>query len=110
MKELKVRLKRGLASLLAVVLIVGLLPIMPGNRITTQAAESDATAKTIAGLGTGIIADPVAPTSISDVWTGSYVYFGTYGANDEGNPKPVKYRVLDNNTTVFSADGTTQTM
>ena len=92
-------MKRGMASLLAVVLAVGLLPIMPSNVTTVHAAESNATTKTIAGIGTGIIADPTAPTSEYDAWTGSYVYFGTYDGN------PVKYRVLDSNTTVFG--GTT---
>ena len=91
MKKRKL-LKRGLASLLAAVLAVGLLPVMPGNTATVQAAGGD---KTIAGLGTGIIANPTAPTASTDTWKGSYVYFGTYGGS------PVKYRVLDENTTVF---------
>ena len=85
-------LKRGLASLLAVVLAVGLLPMMPGNMATVKAADGD---KTIAGLGTGMIADPTVPSADTDAWKGSYVYFGTYGGNS------VKYRVLDSNTTVF---------
>ena len=91
MKKRKL-LKRGLASLLAAVLAVGLLPMMPDNTATVQAAGGD---KTIAGLGTGIIANPTAPTASTDTWKGSYVYFGTYGGS------PVKYRVLDKNTTVF---------
>ena len=85
-------LKRGLASLLAVVLVVGMLPMMPGNMATVKAADGD---KTIAGLGTGMIADPTVPSADTDAWKGSYVYFGTYGGNS------VKYRVLDSNTTVF---------
>ena len=95
MKKRKI-LKRGLASLLAVVLAVGLLPMMPGNMATVKAADGD---KTIAGLGTGMIADPTVPSADTDAWKGSYVYFGTYGGNS------VKYRVLDSNTTVFG--GTT---
>ena len=95
MKKRKL-LKRGLASLLAAVLAVGLLPMMSGNMATVKAAEGD---KTIAGLGTGVIANPTAPTTSTYAWQGSYVYFGTYGGN------PVKYRVLDNNTSVFG--GTT---
>ena len=88
-------LKRGLASLLAVVLAVGLLPMMPGNMATVKAADGD---KTVS-LGTDVIKNPTAPTASTDTWKGSYVYFGTYGGN------PVKYRVLDKNTTVFG--GTT---
>jgi len=91
MKKRKI-LKRGLASLLAAVLAVGLLPMMPGNMATVKAADGD---KTIAGLGTGMIADPTVPSADTDAWKGSYVYFGTYGGNS------VKYRVLDSNTTVF---------
>ena len=88
-------LKRGLASLLAVVLAVGLLPMMPGNMATVKAADGD---KTVS-LGTDVIKNPTAPTASTDTWKGSYVYFGTYDGN------PVKYRVLDKNTTVFG--GTT---
>lgn len=64
----------------------------------------DATKKSI-GLGTSIIANPTVPTNKTDEWKGSYVYFGTYGYNDDDTLKSVKYRVLDNNTTVFG--GTT---
>ena len=88
-------LKRGLASLLAAVLAVGLQPMMPGNMSTVKAADGD---KKIAGLGTSVIANPTEATT-ADEWQGSYVYFGTYDGN------PVKYRVLDNNTSVFG--GTT---
>lgn len=63
----------------------------------------DATKKSI-GLGTSIIANPTAPTSTTDAWKGSYVYFGTY------NGSPIKYRVLDSDTTIFSNDNTTNTM
>lgn len=63
--------------------------------ITVFAAGGD---KTVS-LGTDVIKNPTAPTASTDTWKGSYVYFGTYGGN------PVKYRVLDKNTTVFG--GTT---
>lgn len=63
----------------------------------------DATKKSI-GLGTSIIANPTIPTSTTDAWKGSYVYFGTY------NGSPIKYRVLDSDTTTFSNDNTTNTM
>lgn len=95
MKKRKI-LKRGIASLLAVVLAVGLLPVMPDNTLTVKAADGVTPAMT---LGTGSIADPAVPASEKAAWTGSYVYFGTYNGN------PVKYRVLDSETTVFG--GTT---
>ena len=52
-------------------------------------------------LGTSGIVDPIVPASNSDAWTGSYVYFGTYDTDGDGTPEPVKYRILDSNTTVF---------
>ena len=69
----------------------------------SETPGEDATKKSI-GLGTSIIANPTVPTSITDTWKGSYVYFGTY------NGSPVKYRVLDSDTTTFSYDDTTKTM
>ncbi len=89
-------LKRGLAFLLTTVMAVGLVSYVPIGMTNVQAADGDTTTKT---LGASVIADPTAPTSTSDAWTGSYVYFGTY------NGSPVKYRVLDSNTTVYG--GTT---
>ena len=68
------------------------------------------TAKTIAGLGTSMMADPVAPTSVDDPWTGSYVYYGSWDGDGDGTAEPTKYRVLDTSTTLYSEDGTTQTM
>ena len=95
-------LKRGIASLLVAVLAVGLLPVMPGNIAVVKAADGD---KTIAGLGTGMIADPAAPADITNEWQGSYVYFGNYDTDGDGTAEPVKYRVLDSETSVFG--GTT---
>ena len=49
------------------------------------------------------ITNPSAPIN-EQAWSGSKVYFGKYNNN------PVLFRVLDANTTDYSADGTTQTM
>ena len=99
MKLLKMKIKKGAALFMALLMVLGTIQVMPRSGMVVKAEESTGTEKTIAGLGTGIIANPTAPTSTSDVWTGSYVYFGTYSGS------PVKYRVLDSNTTVFG--GTT---
>lgn len=53
-------------------------------------------------FGTDNIIDPAVPLSTDDKWTGCYVYYGNY------NRSPVKYRVLDVETTDFS--GSTKTM
>ena len=99
----RIILKRGIAYLLAAAMVVGLMVCTPSDMMNVQAADGESasttTGKTVIGLGTSGIADPVTQTGDSDAWTGSYVYFGTY------NGSPVKYRVLDSNTTVFG--GTT---
>lgn len=46
-------------------------------------------------FGANGIGKPTVPTNTSAAWQGSYVYFGTYNKN------PVKYRVLDSDTSVF---------
>lgn len=94
-------LKRGMAYLLTAAMVMGLIICTPSDIMSVQAAggEATTTGKAIAGLGTEAIADPTVPTSDSDAWTGSYVYFGTY------NGSSIKYRVLDSNTTVYG--GTT---
>ena len=103
----RIMLKRGIAYLLAVAMVVGLMVCTPSDMMNVQAADgtSTTTGKTITGLGTSGIADPVTPTGDSDAWKGSYVYFGTYDTDGDSTAEPVKYRVLDSNTTVFG--GTT---
>ena len=92
-------LKRSMAFLLTAVMAGSLLSAVPSGMTNVQAADGTTTGKTIAGLGTGIIAGPTVPTADTDEWAGSYVYYGTYGGN------PVKYRVLDKDSTDFG--GTT---
>ncbi len=96
-------IKKGIAWLMTAVMVFSITPVM-AEPIQAQAEETPSTTKTIAGLGTSVMKDPTAPTSDSDAWKGSYVYYGNYDSS------PVKYRVLDANTTDYSADGTTQTM
>ena len=48
-------------------------------------------------LGTSGMADPVVPENRNDDWEGSYVYFG----NEEGYP--IKFRVLDTDTTDYGS-------
>ncbi len=98
---MKLNFKRGLAVFLSVTLLCGLIPTFTGNTSNVKADTNsrNTATKTIAGLGTGIIKNPTVPTASTDAWAGSYVYFGTYGGN------PVKYRVLDKDSTDFG--GTT---
>ena len=55
-------------------------------------------------VGTGVIAAPAVPVSNESDWSGSYVWYGNYAGN------PVKYRVLDPETTRFSGTSGTKTM
>ncbi len=83
--------------------------VLSGLMVPAKQVQAE-TAKTIAGLGTSMIAAPVAPTSVDDPWTGSYVYYGSWDGDGDGTAEPTKYRVLDTSTTLYSEDGTTQTM
>ena len=83
-------LKRNLAFLLTAVLALGIVSLGPNDVTKVQAEETES--KPAIMLGTSGIGDP---TPSDNGWSGSYVYFGTY------NSSPVKYRVLDNETTVF---------
>ena len=107
-------MKKGIAWLMTAVMMFSITPVMT-EPMQAQAeelgvAKTTSTTKTIAGLGTSVIADPTAPTSNEAAWAGSYVYYGNYDADGDGTAEPVKYRVLDASTTDFSAGGTTQTM
>ena len=86
--------RKGQALLLLAAAVGGVM-LGAGRPLGADAAVSG---KTIAGLGTSVMANPTVPEENS-AWKGSYVYFGKY------NGEPVKYRVLDNNTTDFG--GTT---
>ncbi len=84
--------KRLLSGLLTLALCLGEFSSVGLN----ANAEDE---KTITGLGTGAITDPVAPASTSDAWRGSYVYYGKY------DDQPVKYRVLDKDSTKYGVEG-----
>ena len=103
-------LKKGLAILLTATMVVGLMPgtgTLQAQAEALQVAETTSTTKTIAGLGTSVIADPTDPgDDTTKAWAGSYVYYGNYNADGDGTAEPVKYRVLDASTTDYSAEDT----
>ncbi|MBR6257734.1 MAG: InlB B-repeat-containing protein, partial [Lachnospiraceae bacterium] len=85
--------KRFLSMLLTLSLCVGEFSFT-GIRAS---AEGE---KTITGLGTGAITDPVIPEAETDAaWSGSFVYYGKYKG------QPVKYRVLDKASGDFGVSG-----
>ncbi len=101
------RSKRLLSILLCTALVMSgiIVPTKQAQAEETQVVDTISSAKTIAGLGTGVIADPIAPVSETDAWKGNYVYYGNYDADGDGIAEPMKYRVLDAKTTDFG--GTT---
>lgn len=73
--------------------------------ITATDADGTVTSRSL-GLGTSIMRNPAIPTE-TDVWSGSYVWFGySFDYNASYNPgKPVKYRVLSKDTTELGKNG-----
>ncbi len=89
--------KNVLSIVLAASLILGGVPL--NGLMTPVYADPVPAEKTITGLGTGAIGNPVPPEDKDTPWTGSYVYYGKYdGIN------PTKYRVLDKATTKFGGN------
>ena len=72
------RRKKGLAILLTAAMAVGLMPgtgTLQAQAQESQVVKTTSTTKTIAGLGTGVIADPTDPGNDTEkAWAGSYVY------------------------------------
>ena len=93
------KLKRGLAIILYILLTASIvnLPVVAAES-TMQTEEGVTSRKNMINLGTNGITDPVVPKKWEDTWQGSYVYWGIYDGN------PVKYRVLDSNTTDFGGN------
>ena len=91
------RLKKRFAGVVSVVvafaIVLGMLPII-GRPLEVYAESAN---KSIACLGTEAMTNPLVPTSMFDHWAGSFVYLGKYNGN------PVKYRVLDPDTTRFGS-------
>ena len=95
----KGRIVKGILSFaLALAMVSGTLPGRPF--VMTARAESAASEKTITGLGTGAITNPVQPANTTDGWKGSYVYYGKYDGTN-----PTRYRVLDMASDKFGVTG-----
>ena len=83
-------LKRKLAGIVVVSMLLSCVGVFATSE---KKAYADTTDKTITGLGTRAIGNP--DSTNGGGW--SYVYYGKYENN------PVKYRVLDPNSTAFGA-------
>ena len=92
MKSKKIQ-KRIISLAVTFALVLGMLPIV-GRPLHVYAESSN---KSIACLGTEALTHPLVPKDDTEHWAGSFVYLGKY------NDKPVKYRVLDPDTTRFGS-------
>ena len=92
------KVNRVVTMLLTLVLCVGDMYV-PELKVY---AEGE---KTVTGLGTEPITDPKEYEGVwtgeegGQPWSGSYVYYGKYDST------PVKYRVLDKDSTEYGVDG-----
>ncbi|MCR5206114.1 MAG: dockerin type I repeat-containing protein [Lachnospiraceae bacterium] len=87
---------------LAICIVLGSIPVLP--EVTDVKAETIYPIIDTPELGIGKIGNPKAPESADDPWTGSYVYYGKYSAFEDNTPLPIKFRVLQNDTTDFSKE------
>lgn len=94
--SLKLMTKLG-AAVMSASIMFSVIPQITGNEVV-NAAVSKNQSNTI--LGTNLIAKPSKPANKDSAWAGSYIYFGKY------NNTPIKFRVLDPNSSVY----TTSTM
>lgn len=87
--------KKGTALAISAAMAVSMLPTLNPIEKVDAATTSEST-KTITGLRIAGITNPRGSNgeTLSDTekWTGSYVYYGEY------NDKPIRFRVLDNNS------------
>jgi len=87
--------KKGTALAISAAMAVSMLPTLNPIEKVDAATTSEST-KTITGLRIAGITNPRGSNgeilSDTEKWTGSYVYYGEY------NDKPIRFRVLDNNS------------
>ena len=99
MKKMKQRVKakarKLVVSILVAAMAVAIVPKIAGNNIVLAAGTKNGENTC---LGTSKMASPATPTASSE-WSGSKVYFGTYG--DEPDDKPILFRVLAPNTSAY---------
>ncbi|MBO4927853.1 MAG: hypothetical protein J5379_06360 [Clostridiales bacterium] len=89
--------KRAGSAVLAGILSMTLLPLIRGNGEVLAGGSSSRDVDNTR-LGTTGIAKPAPPVSKDDPWQGSFVWFGAYDG------EPIRYRVLDPNTTRFGSE------
>lgn len=87
--------KKCVSGMMSAVMVLGMAVPCTGMNVLAE----DAAAKTIE-LGAAGIANPTVPEAGAESWIGDYVYYGDY-ENNADKPHPIKFRVLDPETTDF---------
>lgn len=90
-QRVKAKARKLVVSILVAAMAVAIVPKIAGNNIVLAAGTKNGENTC---LGTSKMASPATPTASSE-WSGSKVYFGTYG--DE----PILFRVLAPNTSAY---------
>ncbi|MCR5250335.1 MAG: DUF6273 domain-containing protein, partial [Lachnospiraceae bacterium] len=91
--------KRIIPWIMTLALMAGELQLPLPASVARAEEPEPAAEKTITGLGTGAITNPVVPYSAGNYWSGSNVYYGKYDGT------PTKYRVLDKASGDFGVNG-----
>ncbi|MBO4927026.1 MAG: hypothetical protein J5379_02090 [Clostridiales bacterium] len=94
MSDLKMKHIRRLgAASMSMIMGCALIPkLSPANVVKAEYVKNHNTTR----FGTSQMANPAAPSSSSDTWNGSFVYFGKYDG------EPIRFRVLDMHSTRFN--------
>ena len=92
--KVKLNGQKIIASVVVAAMSIAFIPKITGsgNVLAATTKNADNTC-----LCTTAIQKPDQPGSKDDKWSGSYVYFGTYGGN------PIKFRVLAPSTNVYGS-------
>ena len=125
MNRVKNKIRKGIASLLTVVLVVGLIPVVPGNTITAQAAFVDnvKTIGTVASAATSVVGfaskiyDAVVAAKDADEGEGAEQFFmQLLGKNDvslddiQGSVSEINGKIDDITTTMNELSDKTDTI
>ena len=88
---------KRIVKLLCITFLVSLMlaSIVSADDLSEQNTTQE---KTITGIGTSGIKSPESNLGETDLWTGSYVWFGKY------NGTPLKYRVLAPRTSIYGGE------
>ena len=89
-------LKRAVALGLSCAVAVSLVPMFTGN--SEVKADEWVKSKENTKYGLQLVKNPERPSSSSTPWQGNYVYFG------KNNGNPIKFRVLDCDSTAYGGN------